>query len=88
MVGAGWNDDRPLEDWEYPDEGSSDEEDESALVPCPQCGADIYEDAVQCPVCGEYVTHGTRAWEGRPGWWIALGLLGIIAVLFVLLRLG
>jgi hypothetical protein len=88
VASGGWNDDRPLEDREYPDEDSSDEEDESALVPCPQCGADIYEDTVQCPVCGEYVTHSARAWDGRPGWWIALGLLGIIAVLFVLLRLG
>jgi RNA polymerase subunit RPABC4/transcription elongation factor Spt4 len=67
-------------DWELPDHGD-DEEDESLTVACPACGADVYEDAEQCPVCGEYVTHSTRAWDGKPLWWIILGVAGIIAVI-------
>lgn len=71
---------------EYSDEFPEDEEAET--LPCPHCRAEIYEDAEQCPHCGEYVTHSTSVWAGRPWWWIVLGLLGIVAVIFVLLLLG
>lgn len=54
-------------------------------VPCPECGADIYEDTPRCPACGAYVTPDTSPWSDQPVWWIALGLLGIVAVLFVLI---
>ena len=53
-------------------------------VPCSQCGAEIYEDAVRCPACGTYITHDTSVWSGRSGWWIVLGLLGILAVILAL----
>lgn len=72
-------------DW---DEETDDtwEEDEELTVPCPACGTEIYEDAPQCPVCGEYVTRSSgRVWEGKPVWYILLGLLGILAVTLVLL---
>ena len=64
------------DDW---DEG----EDESDVVPCPECGAEVYEDAEQCPACGQYIVHGTSPWRGRPRWWILLGLAGIAAVLWL-----
>ncbi len=57
-------------------------------VACPNCRADVYEDAEQCPVCGEYITHSTSVWADRPWWWIALGLAGIIAVIFALALVG
>jgi hypothetical protein len=50
-------------------------------VPCPQCRAQVYEDAVQCPACGTYITHQSHAWSGRPVWWIVLGLLGVLAAI-------
>ena len=76
-----------LNDWEYPDEDDAD--DESETIPCPNCGTDVYEDAVQCPVCGEYITSGGRnLWEGRSAWWILLGLLGVGAVVWVLIAGG
>ena len=62
-------------------------DDETETAPCPQCGAEIYEDAVACPVCGSYVTPGTSAWAGRPAWWIVLGVLGTVAAVLVLTRL-
>jgi len=81
-----WDDDRPLEDWEYPDEDDADDDEESRTKPCPMCGMDVYEDAEKCPLCGEFFTRqpGT-AWRGKPMWWIVLGLLGIIAVILMLL---
>ena len=74
------------EDWELPDEeeeGYGDDDGETPTIDCPACGATVYEDAEQCPVCGEYITQSTSAWDGKPLWWIILGLLGIFAVLSV-----
>ena len=83
-----------LEDNEYPDEDDFDDDDfndddfnddeSTETVPCPECGAEVYEDAVCCPVCGTYITADNSIWSGRPGWWILLGLLGILAVVVVL----
>lgn len=69
---------------EFPDEDELDD-DLSETVPCNQCGAAIYEDAVRCPACGAYLMPDTHAWSGRSKWWIALGLLGILAVILALL---
>ena len=71
-----------LDDDEYPDEPADD--DLTETVSCPQCGAEVYEDALRCPVCGDYVTHDTSVWSGRPGWWVLLGLVGILATIAVL----
>ena len=72
-----------FDDHEFPEEDDFDD-DRSETVPCPECGAEVYEDAPQCPHCGTYVTHDTNIWSGRPAWWIALGLLGILAVVLAL----
>jgi hypothetical protein len=51
---------------------SSDDED--ATVPCPHCGADVYDDAEQCPTCGQYLSHIDAPAAGR-SWWIVGGAL-------------
>lgn len=80
---AHWDDPSdPLDDWEYPDPDQDD--DNSETVTCPQCGADVYEEADQCPACGTFLIPDTRVWSGRSFWWIALGLLGILAVVAAL----
>lgn len=72
------------EDWD-PDEDWEDDDAPVDVVRCPSCGAEIYEDAEQCPECGDYVIHGNSApWQGKPGWYAALAVLGILAVLLVL----
>ena len=78
-----------LRDSEFSDDDPCDDCDDSddeltETAPCPRCGAEMYEDAVQCPACGSYVTHTTNVWSGRPAWWIVLGLLGILAVILTL----
>ena len=73
-----------LRDDEYPEEDEFDD-DLTETVPCAQCGAEVYEDAVRCPHCGTYISHDVDLWSGRPGWWIILGLLGIAAVILALL---
>jgi hypothetical protein len=71
-------------DWELP-EAHEDDDIDALTRECPACGAAVYEDAEQCPACGEWITQSTRAWDGKPVWWIALGLLGILAVILALL---
>ena len=79
------------DEWEFdeaddePDDGDDFDDDEATLTcPCPECGAVVYEDAVQCPVCGNYITHQTNVWLGRPAWWIVLGVLGVAAAIAML----
>jgi hypothetical protein len=76
-----FNDD--LDDREFPDEDDEDN-DESETRQCPRCGADVYEDAEQCPLCGTWLTPDTSAWSGRAWWWVALGVLGTVAVVWML----
>lgn len=73
--------DDDLDDDEFDDEDDSSDD----LLDCPHCGAAIYDDSVSCPVCGEYVTFGTHAFSGKPWWWLALGVLGVLALLASLL---
>jgi hypothetical protein len=83
MPGDSWKFDDPddeLRDEEFPDEEDSDD-DLSDTIPCPDCGADIYEDAVRCPVCGSYVTADTGPWSGRPRWWILLAAAVVLALI-------
>lgn len=67
------------DDWEV-----DSYDDESLTVPCPGCGADVYEDAEQCPVCGDYVIHRHSATAGMPAWMLILGILGVLAVIISL----
>jgi hypothetical protein len=81
-----WYFDEPddeLADHEYPDEDSLDEdsEDLTDTLPCPHCGADVYEDAECCPNCGNYIIRHGAALSGRPLWWILLGVAGVAAVI-------
>lgn len=83
------------DDWDDPDfddeqaDDLSDGEisdDEVAMLACPACGEQIYEDAQQCPYCGDYVTHASSALVGRPWWFVLLGIAGILAFIFHSLR--
>jgi hypothetical protein len=89
MSNTQWFDDPAdsLNDRELPD-GDDFDGDEGELLPCPECGADIYEESQQCPYCGSYVTFSTHPFTGRAWWWVALGLLGIIAMIVMLAIAG
>lgn len=71
------------------DEGeSASDEFETPTVSCSHCGADVYEEAVACPVCGEYIGVDTSPFRDRPPWWISLGILGVIATILCLIFLA
>lgn len=71
------------------DEFDADEldvDDDADVTTCPECGVDIYDDLPICPRCGIAITTDTSPWAGRPIWWIVLGLLGILATIYLLVR--
>ena len=81
-------------DREWDEEDSWDEDlddygqdDQSTTSPCVKCGCEIYDDAVQCPLCGEYQTghSGRSTWDTQPFWWKLAGLLALVAMLFAVL---
>lgn len=78
-----YDSDEYLDDYEDFDDDLTHDDEEVDLVECPKCHAEVYEDSVQCPVCGSYITHSTSVWQGKSLTWVVLGLLGIIAVIYV-----
>ena len=58
-------------------------DDELETITCPECGFSMYEDADYCAGCGYTIERqGMLYWEGKPHWWIILGGLGIVSVIF------
>ena len=66
------------EDW------GEDEDDFADVIPCPNCGSEVYELADCCPKCGEFILEESRPLQGKPMWFLVLGGAGIIAVILVL----
>lgn len=83
MNESAWDDEQPLQEWEYPDEPEDDELD-TPTRDCPMCGVEVYEDASVCPICGEQLVWSNPVWSGRPYAWIALGMVGMIAVILAM----
>lgn len=77
-------DDREWERHDYDQDDDIDDEDDSSaddddLLPCPHCGAAIYEQSEKCPKCGEYVDPDAADRGSKPIW-IVMTLLMLIAV--------
>ena len=84
-------------DWDDEDDLEDLDDDGGETIPCPDCGADVYEEADVCPVCGCYLYRGGVAGGGYPWWsfggalrewsslWLLLGMAGVLATLFVLM---
>lgn len=64
-----YEDDDELDDDDYPDPEDSDG-DEEDTVDCPYCGAAIYDDAVRCPRCENYISREDA--PSRPPVWIVV----------------
>ncbi len=42
-----------------------DDDSPPVVLPCPNCGVEVYEEAEQCPSCGEWIVAATGALAGR-----------------------
>jgi hypothetical protein len=47
--------------------------------PCPYCRQAVYEDAVQCPHCGTFLSEEDAPHAPRQ-WWIILGVIVCLAI--------
>ncbi len=64
------------------DEYDVDDADDDVTVPCPYCGQEVYDDAEQCPNCGEYLSLEDSPRAAKP-WWVVLGVtLCLVAMLW------
>lgn len=66
------------------DEDQPYDDDEPELLVCPECGADVYEDAEQCPSCGMYISP-VAAGGGRTVWVTVAAALMVLAILTMVL---
>lgn len=74
------------DDYDDYDEDDFDDEDDVPTYICPECGGEVFDDCACCPYCELYiipvaVTAGRSSM--KPMWYIFLGMLGILATLFV-----
>jgi predicted nucleic acid-binding Zn ribbon protein len=58
-----------------------DDDEDDTTDTCPYCGAAIYDDAVRCPRCENYLSREDA--PSRHPWWIV-----VTAIVCVLLVLG
>jgi hypothetical protein len=56
---------------------------ESATLPCPRCGREVYEDAPYCPHCDADLAEAAERNPPRKPWWI---ILGTVACLWIFWR--
>ena len=71
---------------EFPAYDDFGDDGEAEEVPCPSCGAPVYEEADVCPHCGDFITPGRGpATRNLPRWAVALGVVGVIGTVIALL---
>ena len=71
------DEDDELEGREYPDEPEDEDSlEDDVYIGCPECGADVYEDALQCPACGFYMAESSRT--ALPRHWKLVAVLILI----------
>ncbi len=73
-------DDDQLDD-EWVDDVDDDEE--SACLVCPSCGAEVHEDTQQCPACGDWITPVYPARTAGTWIWKIAALLVILAMILI-----
>lgn len=61
---------------------SYDQDQDAPTVPCPVCQQPVYEDAPQCPGCGNYLSDAD--FRKRPSKWVAL-VASVLLVAWLLL---
>ena len=60
-------------------------DDDSAVLPCPSCGQEVYEDAQQCPHCGAWITPLATE-SAQPSWVRMVGAIVAVSVLSIIVK--
>lgn len=91
------DDENEFDEEDWGEDYGTDSDAEVDTVPCPECGAEVYEEAEACPACGYFMLPADRLGKNA-GWWtfrgaishwppllIALALLGSLATVLILI---
>ena len=73
-----------MNDEEEDDVDADDADDDT--MPCPYCGAAIYDDAVRCPKCDQYLSDEERTTTNQPRWVIVTAAILLAGLLWAYLR--
>lgn len=67
-----------------------DSDDQVDTISCPNCRVEIYDEAEQCPHCGEYVSVGTNPFASKPAWvrWLFFLIIVFLILTFLLPMVG
>jgi predicted nucleic acid-binding Zn ribbon protein len=79
-------DDEDIGDHEDPDPSDQDAEDDpdAMTVPCPHCGADVFDEADICPRCGNFMLQDEVKRSRRPrSLWLLVGVIVCLAVVLL-----
>ncbi|HJT76359.1 MAG TPA: hypothetical protein VJ739_04080 [Gemmataceae bacterium] len=70
------------DDWDEPDGYEPPDDEGGGTVPCPYCGEAVYEDAVRCPRCENYISKEDSPPRRQPVWMV-LGVLAVLAIVLM-----
>ena len=65
---------------EWSPDFEDDDEPEDDQLPCPSCGAMVYDDTDRCPHCGDWIMPLASAAGRKSRLWIVAAILVIIAM--------
>jgi hypothetical protein len=74
------------EDWRDDQSVEQPDDDDESTAPCPYCRRETYDDAPQCPHCGQYISEEAAPAVRKP-WWIIVGVLLCFCVIWLWLGL-
>ena len=84
-----WN-----EDWDGDDDDEGDEfgdepvdGDDDLMTPCPHCQRPIFDESERCPHCEKYLSEEDAPRPRKP-WWIILGAIACLYVVYRWILLG
>lgn len=76
------DDDFDETEYDSPDDAADGDD----LMPCPYCGAAIYDDSLRCPKCENYLSDAERTTTLQPRWILVTAVVLLVVFLLFALR--
>ncbi len=67
------------DDQEWQAEFEEFQDDQPEVLPCPSCGAEVYEETQRCPHCGDWIIPVDTSGSWRRTAWIVAVVLVILS---------